>query len=213
MTNKFRKSAFTLIELLAVLVISAIVLGITLPSLNTLIKGQSVEQAALNLGSELKAVRSFAITNREYVALIFPTVESGITDRYKYKSYRPCIVNSSDVFQFWIAGNKWEFLPTGAAVLTITTKSHLSARTIKDFEDATDITNVNLSRIGGLNNATVKGIVFKSNGKSGSRTFIVVGGAASVRTGVSETTGTFTDTNLIDITIDQHSGRISYGKD
>jgi len=202
MTNKYRKSAFSLIELLAVLVISAIVLGITLPSLNTLIKGQSVEQAAINFGSELKAVRSYAITSREYVALIVPTDQS-ISAEYLYKSYRPCIVDINNNFQFWITDNKWEFLPAGAAIIDIdNNKTNHSG----NFDGATNINNVNLSLLKDFSSPTVKGVVFKPTGQTGSRKYIVVG-SANIRDGAS------VDTNQINITIDQYSGRISYGNE
>jgi len=108
-----KNKQFSLIELLLVMVISAIMLGIVIPTFHKLTKGVNVEMAARQFGSQLKAVREYAITNRVYVALIMEPINgtSFLPVGYRLLAYRPCIVNSSNVFQEWVEGERWEFLP------------------------------------------------------------------------------------------------------
>ena len=205
--KRHKKTSFSLIELLTVMAISIILMAIAIPAFNTLTKGQKVETAARTIGSQLKAVRSYAITNRQYAALIIPTTES-LPSEYLYMSYRACIVDSSNVFQSWISGEKWEFMPTGTAILEIDNSSDLD--TVKNFGSAQDIDDVDFSSIGGVAAAdTVKGIVFAPTGKcigaTASGIFISVGDAISLESGMSKTK------NEINININLYSGRVSYG--
>ena len=207
MKKIFKKKSFTLIELLTVMAISIILMAIAIPAFNTLTKGQKVETAARTIGSQLKAVRSYAITHREYVALIIPTTES-LPSEYLYKSYRACIVDSSNVFEYWVSGEKWEFMPTGTAILEIDNSADLD--TVKNFGSAEDIDEVDFSSIGGADSVDgVKGLIFTSTGKcvgaSASGIFVNVGDAISLESGITKTS------NQIDIKIDLYSGRISYG--
>ena len=196
-----KNHSFSLIELLAAMAIAAILIGIAVPAFNTLTKGQSVEAAARIVGSQLKATRTYAISNREYTALIIPTTESLSSD-YLYKAYRPCIVDSSSVFQQWISGEKWEFLPAGSAILDIDNTSGYNAG---NFTSASTITSVDFSAIGGGSSESAKGIVFTPSGKAGTRKYVVIGSSV-VADGEVGSTG-----NQINVTVDQYSGRISYG--
>lgn len=218
MINK--KNNFTLVELLAVLIISGIILGLTLPALNTMVMGQSVENAALNLGSELKAVRAFAVTKKVYVALIFPvdlydaslpldnisptyiSKKDILPNKYNNKSFRPCIVNRDNEFQFWITDNKWEFLTTGAVVLDIDDTVEYDAG---KFTESTEIHGVNFYDIdSSKTSCEARGIVFKPNGQVVSGIKYVVVGSVHILNG-----GSVKD-NMINIIIDEYSGRISY---
>ena len=208
MNKTYKKTSFSLIELLFVMAISIILIGIAIPAFNSLTKGQKVEIAARSIGSQLKAVRSHAITNRKYTALIIPTPgnPAGLSANYYYNSYRSCIVNSSDVFQEWVFGEKWEFMPTGTAILEI--DNSISLNTVKNFDSATTITGVDF---GGLVTGLIsdaKGIIFTPTGKCIGATaagiFVNVGDSIALEDGVSTTS------NQIDIKIDLYSGRISY---
>jgi len=206
---KVKKIKYTLIELLAVMAISIILLAIAIPAFNSLTKGNKVEIAARTIGSQLKAVRSHAITNREYIAFIIPTENnpSGLSTDYYYKSYRICIVNSSSVFQEWVSGEKWEFMPTGTAILDVDdTLSHPDTGA-GAFDSATPVTSVDFSVIGGGTTSS-SGIVFTPTGKTvGARKYVAVGDAILLESGVTTTS------DYIEITIDTYSGRISYGSD
>ena len=92
------KKYFSLVELLLVMVIASLMLGIVIPTFHKVTKGVSVEMAARQLGGQLKAVREYAITNRENVALIMePTdavLQIYLPVGYHGIAYRPCIINS-----------------------------------------------------------------------------------------------------------------------
>jgi type II secretory pathway pseudopilin PulG len=200
------KTSFSLIELISVVAISIILFAIVIPAFYTLTKGQNVEMATRVIGSQLKAVRSYAITNREYIALIIPTTEN-LPPEYLYKTYRPCVVNKNFKFSNWVFGEKWEFLPTGTAILDVDgTLGHPDTGT-GNFESAGTITSVDFSSIGG-GTASAKGIVFTPTGKTtnpATRKYVAVGSSILLEGGVTSTS------NYIEITIDQYSGRISYG--
>ena len=200
------RKKFTLLELLVVMVVCLILLAISAPAFLSMSKGQSVDIAARNFGSQLKAARSYAIKNRENIALIIPTTENILND-YLYKSYRACIVDSSNNFEEWIDGEKWDFLPRGTAILEI--DSSIDLNEIKNFSSTEKINDINFSDIGGSSNTdNVNGIVFLPNGKClgvrASGIFITIGDAAGLESGVNSIK------NYIDINIDSFSGRISY---
>ena len=202
MIYKHRKNNFSLIELISVLAITGIFLGLALPSMDTILRGQSTEQAAINFGAVLNAVRSYAISNKKYVALIIPDESSNLPDQYENKSYRPCVVDRNMNFMYWVRDNKWEFLPTTSAVLDI---DKISKSYSGSFEEATDITGVQFKSI----KPKLKGIVFKPSGlkhpinQNQSETFVVIGNPNILG-------GKALAYNLIDIKIDQYSGIISY---
>ena len=206
--NKINKKYFfSLIELLCVMVISILLIGIAIPTFNAITQGQKVETAARTIGSQLKSVRSSAITRREYIALIIPTTEDLSSD-YLYRSYRPCIVNSSSVFQAWISGEKWEFLPPGTAIIDIDNTIGHSGTSAGTFTSAGTITSVDFSSIGIEARTNAQGITFSPTGKSfnpATRKYVTIGEATLLEDSVTSTS------DLIEITIDLYSGRISYG--
>ena len=208
---------FTLIELLAVMAISIILLAISAPAFLSMSKGQSVEIAARTLGSQLNAVRSYAITHRKSVALIIPieNTPSGLPDSYYYKSYRACIVDNIHYqycdFVEWINGEKWEFMPTGTAILDIdSTPGHTAtgAGTFTIAGSNQGIRNVDLSSIGG--NADTDGlraVVFLNTGKTTLRTgtkYITVGNSVLLEDSVTS------NSNQTDIEITSQTGKIRY---
>jgi len=203
MINRNRKNNFSLIELISVLAITGIFLGLALPSMDTILRGQSTEQAAINFSSVLNAVRSYAISNRKYVALIIPSKDSNLPDEYKNsyenKSYRPCVVDRSMNFMYWVRDNKWEFLPTSSAIIDIDNNTKYD---LGSFTEATSIVDVNFNN----DPYSLKGIVFKPCGLSLNQddTFVVIGN-------INILDGKAVAHNQIDIKIDQYSGRISYG--
>jgi type II secretory pathway pseudopilin PulG len=186
------KNCFSLIELLLVMVISAIMLGIVIPTFHKVTKGVSVEMAARQLGAQLKAVREYAITNREYVALIMN--DTLLPVGYKTTAYRPCIVNSSYEFQEWVYGERWEFLPEGSQI-----------ETMSGFNP--DITGVSDTSIG-LASSTISDIpVFSPTGKcegvSGSGATVIISDVTGIDTADKK--------NKVTITVAGYTGRVSYG--
>ncbi len=240
---KSKQHHFTLLEMVIVLGVSAILLGISLPAFTKLVKGQGVDIAARSISGTLKACRAYAVTNRQYVALVMPQIKahngtavittgcpstSTLPASYYNQSYRACIVNKTATagvyeFQKWVSGEKWEFTPTGALILRIDANSADQAGTkylTKDLPDDTLYTgktslvnNVSFKDVTG--SATliddVAAIIFKPSG-------VPVDGNRYVFVGEGVYSGTLTMTNRETkaysvITINQFTGRVSYGID
>ncbi|MCP4180026.1 MAG: hypothetical protein GY756_19870 [bacterium] len=196
MIYKFKKK-FTLIELLVVLGIVIIIFSISLPAFLKMTKGQSVEIAARTIGSKLNAVRAYAITNREYTALVFITNETVSNSRYNYRAYRPCIVDSSNVFQRWVPDEKWDYLPNATVLLSLSNNS-----TIASVEDD--------KIFGSGNKEALTGVIFKSTGDCvGERKTVVVGEGVYTNAALKQ----LNTSNRIDITVDNYTGRVSYGSE
>ena len=210
--NKFMKikKHFSLVELLLVMVITVIMLGIVIPTFHKITKGVSVEMAARQLGAQLKAVREYAITNREYVALIMEAVNvpsPQLPFGYKFVAYRACIVtkngsnwsaggdgsNDSD----WVYGERWEFLPEGAQI-----------EDMSNF-DGDEVSGVTDDGISLVNETIAPIVVFSPTGKCEG-----VSGSGATLT-ISDITGIDTDLkqNKVYITVAGYTGRISYGQD
>jgi Tfp pilus assembly protein FimT len=208
--NRF--SPFTLIEIIVVVGIMALLMAVTMPAFSSMMKGAGVEGAARNICQVLKMARSFAINNREYVAVVMPN--KGLNDTYHNRAYKICIVDGSNTFKRWVQGEKWNFLPNGVAIMYITTKDPKSTTpTLNDFSN-TDITNVNCEDIGAGETETLKGVVFKPNGKINQTppSSLYIGLTEGVATG-----GTLTRTNPdgvpTNVVIGQYTGRITYGNE
>ncbi len=209
------KKQFSLLELLCVIAIAAILMAMILPAFFNITKGQSVQMAAMEVGSKLKAVRTYAISQRQYVALVFITSETTMNnDRYCYKSYRPCVVNSSNVFQSWVPDEKWDILPTGVIVQDIIAETDIgyypSGYKNGLFSGATTVDTSSNSDVAVFSSSgqTFKGISFKPTGDlSGDTKFVRVGeGTNPTSTATMKNTA-----NYAIIKIDQYTGRISYG--
>lgn len=201
------RNKFSLIELIAVVAIIVIIMAMTLPAFLTMTKGQSVELAIREIGSKLKAVRSYAITNRKYAALVFVTNQTILSQNYPYKSYRACVVNSSNAFQSWVPDEKWEFFPSGTIIQDISnTATGYNGGT---FGGATDITVVTDAQV--FSSAqSLKGVTFKPTGD-------VVGSDAYLVIGEGDYNGTTVNrhntANSVMVKVDRFTGRISYGND
>ncbi|HRR28572.1 MAG TPA: prepilin-type N-terminal cleavage/methylation domain-containing protein, partial [Victivallales bacterium] len=95
---KKRLCSFTLVELLVVMAIMAMLLYIATPAFEKMAKGGGSELAARNIYNYLSLSRNYAITNRQFVAVLFPMKgstdypSSGIPSNYYNSSYRACLV-------------------------------------------------------------------------------------------------------------------------
>jgi len=191
--NKNKK--FSLIELLTVLAITGVILGISIPAFNTLLKGESVEHASRTVLSMIKLARAYAITNEAYTAVIM--CDANLPTGYKYSAYRVAELNSDLSFDKWIDGEKWEFLPTGASFIP---EGEVNSKTV----NISSITAVTDSPIG-LNSA-VDGIIFQPSGACNSEAKITIGsgtesGGVLIRTNSS---------NNVTLEINRFTGRTSY---
>lgn len=201
---------FSLIEMIAVIAIIGILMAITLPAFLTMTKGQSVELAAREIGSKLKAVRSYAITNRVKCALVFITSNNDTTDndRYRFRAYRTCIVTGSTTtgwtFSKWVPDEKWEFLPTGVIIQGISKNNDLVTTSISTrFDGKDDIKSPVDAKVLSNSNA-LYGTIFKPTGDvEGNDVFYYIGegdSAGDIRNAA----------NFVAIKVDKYTGRISY---
>ena len=190
------------------MVIASLMLGIVIPTFHKLTKGISVEMAARQLGGQLKAVREYAITNREYVALIMGPIHDAnntLPVGYHGIAYRPCIYNSSSgEFTSWVYGERWEFLPEGSELYSIST--------------STTVNKVNLSDIGAGDEVNdIDSIVFTPTGKclgaSAAPIDVKIVDSAVVDEDGDEDGKKYKDKKAVNITVAAYTGRVSYGED
>lgn len=217
---------FTLVEILVVLGLMAILLFIALPAFEKLAKGSGVSLAARNLTSKLGMARGYAITNREYVAVLMPT--TGLPNDYLFRGYKLCTVSATPAsagppvvytFRRWLPSEKWEFTPNGTAINHINSQRHepgtdsnVITGTWATFSGE-EVSAVNLTEIGSTYNSVnnIRAIVFKPTGKmavTGNR-YIAVSESTYSGTGLISTN----PKNWLDITIDQFTGRVTYGSE
>lgn len=117
----FRR-AFTLLEMMVVVLIITILLSVTGPAFQRLTRGNAVDASSRMIAAQLRLARAEAVSRRTYVAVILPGKEfinPDDTAIYRYQSFRAAIVDrSGDDFEFveWVEGTKWTFLPTGAVI-------------------------------------------------------------------------------------------------
>ncbi|MBR4124891.1 MAG: prepilin-type N-terminal cleavage/methylation domain-containing protein, partial [Victivallales bacterium] len=126
------KRNFTLVELLVVTVIIGIIVGATVPAFTRLMTGNAVSYGLRMTTSQLNMARVEACARRKYVAVVFLDKDSNDPDAYLpstgdnvgYRcAFRSCYVRKSInvvtlkddyIFEEWIQGTKWEYLPKGA---------------------------------------------------------------------------------------------------
>jgi type II secretory pathway pseudopilin PulG len=204
------RRSFTLIEILTVVTITVLLMMLALPAFEKMTVGTGVDAAARAVGGQLRLARQYAITNREYVAVLLPGAETvGDTDYSdrRYVAFRACIVDSSDVFQDWIPNTKWEFVPIGAVIPQVSGASdlddpynHLSA------DNATTIASVPDADAG----IEIRAIMFAPSGKLAGgleKRIQIVEGAFAEGAAAPILRNTENHNTLV---VDTYTGRVSY---
>jgi type II secretory pathway pseudopilin PulG len=225
---------FTLLELLMVIVIVSFMMLMVMASFQEMTKGQAVNIATRNLAGKMILARSFAINNRQYVAILIPQCggypSSGVPSQYYNRSYRACIVGkngSNYYFKRWIPGENWDFTPTGIAILEVDSDEGVSTTSGKLTPANTSPTTVsplplpalppnrgiNCSDIGGDSAVTgCAAIVFKPSGKSTGAKYIEIGEGVYSGGSVSLIMTNPSPNAYLTINIHQHTGRVAYEK-
>ncbi len=122
-TSRAVRRAFTLIELMAVMVIMLIVLGVTLPAFKNITSSGGVDGAVRLLNAQLRLARQYAISKRSRVAVVMPGPNAVRLDKkYRYSCFRLALVTwdgSSYTFSEWLENAKWQYLPAGSAIMEV----------------------------------------------------------------------------------------------
>ncbi len=139
------KHAFTLLELLVVMVIIALVMAMVMPAFDRLTVVSGVDGGAAMISGQLRACRQHAVAKRARVALLLYRngYEQAIRVAQMYKD---------DTFSNWIPNSAWKYLPTGSVV-------EATAGTTAVAVPGALLSPVNTS------NLTLPGVVFKPSGK------------------------------------------------
>lgn len=203
-----RDAGFTLIELMAVMVILVIVMAIALPTFSRLTTGMGVEAGARMVGGQLRLARQCAISSRKNVALLMPSNGEMIEPELSYTALRTCEVTGGPLprFVMWLPNTKWEYLPLGAVVAEADDDENMSAppadgQYSKVIPDAANA-------IGAASGRTVRAVVFRKTGCTIAPTRmyvtiaegVVVGGALTIKNA----------DNTMDLSVNQFTGQVSH---
>ena len=217
--REVRRRPYTLIEIIVVIGIMATLMAVALPSFSSMMKGQGVEGAARNVCQTLKLARTYAINNRKYVAVLFPS--ANLDDEYHFRSHRVCLVarsgsapNYTYTFKRWIPNENWEFLPTGVAIYGVETSAvgEKAGGTFTPIFNATkNITVVNCEDIGYGTSLTLTGVIFRPNGRTENTTSATYIGLSDGTPNGAEIVNTNPDAEPVNVKIGQYTGRVTYG--
>lgn len=151
--KKYRKNSFTLIELLAVIGITALLIGIFAPAFSRLMSGNKVDQMASNFKTGMEVAQAKAISSRKYVAMIMPTNYDEITadnlQSFVNGGYRLAYVKKDGTFISWVPGSVWSNMPDGAMLAACARH--------KNWQDETSGKFMPLSKAG-IETATTKAV-------------------------------------------------------
>jgi len=123
--NTSRCSGFTLAELLAVIIIMALMMAVAVPGLRGLTKSAGLRGATLQVKSALDQARQHAISFRQDTGVLFPAWAND-SKSVDSKAYRAIAVYSTNYL------TDWQFLPAGILVA----RSNLVATSAADRKNS-----------------------------------------------------------------------------
>ncbi len=182
-----KKYPFTILELLLVISIGAIMLTVALPAFNRMLKGSASGIAIRELTARLNSAKSKAMSNGSHrVAIVFPADEdiSNATSthkdvfakRYRYRAYRACYVNESDLtFVKWVDGDNWKFLPEGIVLEAIGREGKNSPEEVIHLHETTDQKKASSDKLhSGTLTCNIGGRSYSETATTGSSTTIPI---------------------------------------
>ena len=184
-----QRHCFNLIELLVTIVIVVLLMGMTVPSVISLLSGNKVQSAARDLRTNLQNARLLARASGQSVALIMPGPGSGTTsvpENRRFVAFRLAMVRPAAGnydFSAWADESAWSYVPAGVAIMEA--DGDLGIQDSVDYcrlpEDLnyTKVDNVDLVALGGGSTADeVRAVVFAPSGRvRGDSLFITLGEA------------------------------------
>lgn len=114
--RKNHPTAFTLVELLAVLAIMGLIFSIGIPAFFRLSKSAGLGSGAQQLKSTLSLARQYAITKRERTFVVFPYSATALPT-INYTAYS--VLASNRTTGALYQAHKWQALPNGVVIVDV----------------------------------------------------------------------------------------------
>jgi type IV fimbrial biogenesis protein FimT len=116
-----RQEGFTMIELMAVILILGVLIAVGMPAMRRITQATGLQGASRQVSSTLSLARQLAITQRTNVRVVFPnsaTVSANpVASNNTYTAYSVMASNQGTGATWYYVG-KWEFLPVGSVFLS-----------------------------------------------------------------------------------------------
>lgn len=138
------RRAFTLAELLAVIVIMSLLMVVVIPGISGMTRGASLRGATMQVRTTLIAARQTAITRRTDVSVLFPTAITG-NDPKNFRAIAIYTNGGTTASSGFVS--TWEFLPPGIVFkrLTGTSPSNIA---VMDGGVSYSVDSVTFNRLG-----------------------------------------------------------------
>ena len=225
-----RRSPFTIIELIIVILIATVVVGMSMSVFYKLAAGNDVPRAAGALDAQISRARHQAMARRRTVALIMPGANSGLANDKIYGCFRLAYVTDDDgdgVYDWdsWVEGSQWHSTGKNCAILEADDDFGVADGATLEKEPVhngyTAVNGVDLTSVdenAGNDVDSIRALIFVRSGRIyGSTNYITVGEAhylagrwiiknpETVRTDVNKSSR-----NQVTLEVNKFSGLVTY---